>query len=71
MRTQRAEDWPCARRGAPEEEEVFTQEDEKYLSAETLARLRRIQLEGDEDADSGSDGEDYDYDDDEDLEVEL
>ncbi len=55
---------------APEEEEVYA-EDEKYLSAETLARLRRIQFEGDEDADSGSDGEDYDYDDDEDLEVEL
>ncbi len=53
---------------APEEEEVYA-EDEKYLSAETLARLRRIQFEGDEGADT--EGEDYDYDDDEDLEVEL
>jgi small subunit ribosomal protein S2 len=32
---------------APEEEEVFA-EDEKYLSAETLARLRQIQFEDDE-----------------------
>lgn len=30
------------------EEEVFA-EDEKYLSAETLARLRKIQIDGDED----------------------
>jgi small subunit ribosomal protein S2 len=34
---------------APEEEEVFA-EDEKYLSAETLARLRRIQFEDDGEA---------------------
>ena len=52
---------------APEEEEVFA-EDEKYLSAETLARLRRIQLEGDDEAESG---ETYDYEDDADLEDEL
>jgi len=50
---------------APEEEEVFA-EDERYLSAETLARLRRIQFE-DDDADKDTDdvvvddGEDYDY----------
>jgi len=35
---------------APEEEELFA-EDQKYLSAETLARLRQIQFEGDEDED--------------------
>jgi len=52
---------------APEEEEIFA-EDEKYLSAETLARLRRIQFEDDAvDSDEGTDdvaaddGEDYDY----------
>jgi small subunit ribosomal protein S2 len=28
----------------PEEEEIYTAEDEKYLSAETLARLRQIQM---------------------------
>ncbi|MCJ7548187.1 MAG: 30S ribosomal protein S2 [Anaerolineae bacterium] len=50
---------------APEEEEVFA-EDERYLSAETLARLRRIQFE-DDDADKDTedvgadDSEDYDY----------
>jgi len=65
---------------APEAEEIFA-EDEKYLSAETLARLRRIQFE-DDDADSAEgtaegtadvaadvaadDGEDYDYEDSED-----
>ncbi|MBN1246898.1 MAG: 30S ribosomal protein S2 [Anaerolineae bacterium] len=52
---------------APEEEEVYA-EDEKYLSAETLARLRRIQFEdedGDEeDYDEGED--DYDYEDEDD-----
>jgi small subunit ribosomal protein S2 len=57
---------------APEEEEVFA-EDEKYLSAETLARLRRIQFEdGDADEESVED-EAYDYvdddGDDEDVEV--
>ena len=35
---------------APEEEEVFA-EDEKYLSAETLARLRQIQFEEDDQED--------------------
>jgi small subunit ribosomal protein S2 len=60
---------------APEEEEVFA-EDEKYLSAETLARLRRIQFEdGDTDnvdVDDADDvDEDYDYvDDDDDVDVE-
>lgn len=51
---------------APEEEEVYA-EDEKYLSAETLARLRRIQFEdeGDEDdEDVEDDDDDYVYDDD-------
>ena len=54
---------------APEEEEVFA-EDEKYLSAETLARLRQIQFEDDgqekpddvvqaDDAESAE--EEYDY----------
>ncbi len=60
----------------PEEEEVYA-EDEKYLSAETLARLRRIQFEdegddaGSDDADSDdadsdddTDDDDYDYADD-------
>jgi small subunit ribosomal protein S2 len=57
---------------APEEEEVFT-EDEKYLSAETLARLRQIQFEDDdqddfnlysddeEDEEDEEDIEEYDY----------
>ncbi len=40
---------------APEEEEIFA-EDEKYLSAETLARLRRIQFE---DEDKNEDNEEY------------
>ncbi|MCU0522925.1 MAG: 30S ribosomal protein S2, partial [Anaerolineae bacterium] len=52
---------------APEEEEVFA-EDEKYLSAETLARLRRIQLEGDDETEVA---DTYDYEDDADLEDEL
>jgi small subunit ribosomal protein S2 len=54
---------------APEEEEIFA-EDEKYLSAETLARLRRIQFEDDDaDSDKGTDdvstddGEDHVYED--------
>ena len=47
---------------APEEEEIFA-EDEKYLSAETLARLRRIQFE-DDDADKGKDTADVVADDD-------
>ena len=56
---------------APEEEEVFA-EDEKYLSAETLARLRQIQFEEDDleeldilpDDDSeeiAEESEEYDY----------
>ena len=53
---------------APEEEEVFA-EDEKYLSAETLARLRQIQFEEDEedievlpeDAVEDAVEEEYDY----------
>jgi small subunit ribosomal protein S2 len=50
---------------APEEEEVYA-EDEKYLSAETLARLRRIQFEdeGDDDDYDDDDDDDYDYEDD-------
>jgi len=56
---------------APEEQEVYA-EDEKYLSAETLARLRRIQFEDAEDVDDvdvdvddedEGEGEDYDYED--------
>ncbi len=56
---------------APEEQEVYV-EDEKYLSAETLARLRRIQFEDAEDVDDvdvdvddedEGEGEDYDYED--------
>ena len=54
---------------APEEQEVYA-EDEKYLSAETLARLRRIQFEDaedvddvDVDVDDEGEGEDYDYED--------
>jgi small subunit ribosomal protein S2 len=52
---------------APEEEEVYA-EDEKYLSAETLARLRKIQFEDEGDADADADADDaeddYDYEDD-------
>ncbi len=48
---------------APEEEEVYA-EDEKYLSAETLARLRRIQFEDAGDTDEDED-EEYEYEDDE------
>lgn len=47
----------------PEEEEVFA-EDERYLSAETLARLRQIQFEDDDEDDDDYDYEDDDYDDD-------
>ena len=61
---------------APEEEEIFA-EDEKYLSAETLARLRRIQFEDDDaDSDGGADdvaaddSEDYDYEDSDEAKVE-
>lgn len=61
---------------APEEEEVYA-EDEKYLSAETLARLRRIQFEDededdvyDDDDDDDYDYEDDDYEDDEDDDME-
>jgi len=50
---------------APEEEEVYA-EDEKYLSAETLARLRRIQFEDDEGDEADEEEEDYDYEDDDD-----
>jgi small subunit ribosomal protein S2 len=47
---------------APEEDEFY--EDEKYLSAETLARLRKIQsYEDEEDEDEDYEDEDYDYED--------
>ncbi|MFP4343148.1 MAG: 30S ribosomal protein S2 [Anaerolineales bacterium] len=55
---------------APEEEELYTAEDEKYLSADTLARLREIQFaekdqaEDDEAEDYDEDYEDEDYDED-------
>ena len=54
---------------ASETEEVF-EEDEKYLSAETLARLRRIQFEDGDDADDADEVYDYsdDADDDDDSE---
>lgn len=57
---------------APEEEEVYA-EDEKYLSAETLARLRRIQFEDEDedeydDEDEEDEDEDYDYEDEDDQE---
>jgi small subunit ribosomal protein S2 len=52
----------------PEEEEVYA-EDERYLSAETLARLRQIQFEDDDDDDEDYDYDDDDYDDDEEEEV--
>jgi len=49
---------------APEEQEVYA-EDEKYLSAETLARLRRIQFEDEDGGDVAEedvvDEEDEDY----------
>ncbi len=48
---------------APEEDALYTAEDEKYLSAETLARLRQIQLSDDEEADDDGDYDDDDYDD--------
>ncbi len=60
---------------APEEEEVYEEEDERYLSAETLARLRQIQFEDEEEdadeyeyeyADDEEDDEAYDYEDDDD-----
>jgi len=53
---------------APEEQEVYA-EDEKYLSAETLARLRRIQFEDEGESDEvdegevDEEGEDYEYED--------
>jgi len=48
----------------PEEEELYA-EDEKYLSAETLARLRKLQFEEDDaDDDDDGDDDDADYDDD-------
>jgi small subunit ribosomal protein S2 len=55
----------------PEEEEVYDAEDEKYLSAETLQRLRQIQFsedEEDEDLDEEyeDDYDEDDYEDDED-----
>lgn len=55
---------------APEEEEVYA-EDEKYLSAETLARLRRIQFEDGEGEGDEVVAGDYNYGDDDDLEVVL
>lgn len=57
---------------APEAEEEVFAEDEKYLSAETLARLRRIQFEdegeaaAEDDAEAEGEAEDYDYEDSED-----
>ncbi len=50
---------------APEEDEFY--EDEKYLSAETLARLRKIQSREDEEDEADYDEEDYEeeYDDEE------
>jgi small subunit ribosomal protein S2 len=50
---------------APEEEEVYEEEDERYLSAETLARLRQIQFEDEDEEDETYDYEDEDEDDDE------
>ncbi len=47
----------------PEEEELYA-EDEKYLSAETLARLRKLQFEEDDADDDDGDDDDADYDDD-------
>lgn len=54
---------------APEEQEVYA-EDEKYLSAETLARLRRIQFEDEDEGDEeeveeevDEEDEEYDYED--------
>jgi small subunit ribosomal protein S2 len=47
---------------APEEEAVYEEEDDRYLSAETLARLRQIQFEDEEDEEE----EDYDYEDEDD-----
>ncbi len=52
---------------APEEEEVSA-EDAKYLSAETLARLRQIQFEDDGQAESVDDGSDNDKESDDDNE---
>lgn len=60
----------------PEEEEVFEQ-DEKYLSAETLARLRQIQFEDEDEGEEAlfvedeleEEAEDFEYED-EDLEYE-
>jgi small subunit ribosomal protein S2 len=49
---------------APEEEEAYEEEDDRYLSAETLARLRQIQFE-DEDEEEDQ-YEDYEYGDEED-----
>jgi small subunit ribosomal protein S2 len=49
---------------APEEAAVFA-EDEKYLSAETLARLRQIQFEEDDQDDDYEEDEDEDDEDDE------
>ena len=58
--------WPCAKK-APEEE-IYA-EDEKYLSAETLARLRQIQFD-DESVDEGYvDEDELDYEDEDDEEL--
>ncbi|MBN1876166.1 MAG: 30S ribosomal protein S2 [Anaerolineae bacterium] len=56
----------------PEEEELYAAEDEKYLSAETLARLRKIQFEdGAEYLDDEDTFDDIDdYEDEEDYEEE-
>ncbi len=48
---------------APQEEELYTAEDEKYLSADTLARLREIQFAEKDEAGDVDEGEDDDYDD--------
>jgi small subunit ribosomal protein S2 len=53
----------------PEEEEAYEEEDDRYLSAETLARLRQIQFE-DEAEDEDEDGYDYEYEEDDDYEYE-
>lgn len=54
---------------APEEEEAYEEEDDRYLSAETLARLRQIQFE-DEDEEEDQ-YEDYEYGDEEDEDEEY
>lgn len=55
---------------APEAEEEVFAEDEKYLSAETLARLRRIQFEDEGEDEEEDEAEDYDYEDDDEIDTE-